>query len=125
MIQEKTSTFAEVYERLPSLDFDLLGDASQRRGDLLGDYDEQKLRLSKLFALRKAIKCSDTTRPKLQQEYIKKRDVIKRHKQAVRRKERNKMLKVFNDDKVMNDSQIKREVPTTEELISELYMAQN
>lgn len=38
VIQEKISTFSEVYDKLPTLDFDLLGDASGRRHDLLGDY---------------------------------------------------------------------------------------
>ena len=36
-VNEKISSFEEVYLKLPSLDFELLGDASERREDLLGD----------------------------------------------------------------------------------------
>ena len=35
---EFTSQFAEVYDQLPGLDFELLGDASRRNNDLLGDF---------------------------------------------------------------------------------------
>jgi hypothetical protein len=44
--------FAEVYQRLPELDFELLGDASHRPDDFLDDYAEQKIRLMKFYALR-------------------------------------------------------------------------
>jgi len=66
IIQEKISTISEVYERLPVLDMELLGDASLRRPDLLDSYPNQKLRLMKLFALRKVIKCSNRARPILE-----------------------------------------------------------
>jgi hypothetical protein len=62
-VQEILSTLSEVYEKLPTFDMDLLGDASRRRGDLLGSYETQKVRLMKHFALRKLIKGSDKTRP--------------------------------------------------------------
>jgi hypothetical protein len=53
-----------------------------------------------LFAIRKIIKCSDTTRPKLEQDYIKKRMCVKKEVQIFRRAERMKALKYFNDDKL-------------------------
>ena len=65
-VQETLSTLSEVYEKLPELDLEVIGDASKRREDLLGSYDEQKLRLMKLFAIRKLIKGTDKTRPILE-----------------------------------------------------------
>ena len=39
-IVEYISCFTEIYEQIPNWDFDLLGDASKRRGDLLGEYED-------------------------------------------------------------------------------------
>lgn len=39
-IQEKISTFSEIYKRLPELDLELLGDASKRWGDLLDSLEQ-------------------------------------------------------------------------------------
>ena len=65
--------FAEVYQRLPELDFELLGDASHRPDDFLDDYAEQKIRLMKFYALRLIFK--QTAKYKTPEEiaYIKKR----------------------------------------------------
>jgi hypothetical protein len=65
-VQEVLSTLTEVFDKLPTLDMELLGDASRRRGDLLGSYETQKLRLMKHFAIRKIVKGSDKTRPILE-----------------------------------------------------------
>ena len=81
---EFTTQFADVYEQLPTLDFELLGDASRRNDELLGDFYQQKLRLCKLFAVRKVIKHSAKNKSKLEQERIKSRYSNKRAQQAAR-----------------------------------------
>ena len=84
---------------MPNLDFDLLGDASARRGDLVGDYDEQKLRLCKLFALRRVIKHSHKTRSKLEQERLRRRAIEKREGGRERAWKRKQALEILNDEK--------------------------
>ncbi len=37
---EFTTQFSDVYESLPTLDFELLGDASRRNAKLLGSFDD-------------------------------------------------------------------------------------
>lgn len=81
---EMTSQFADVYEQLPNLDFDLLGDATKRNPNLLGSYQDQKLRLCKLFALRKVIKHSHKTKSKLEQERLKRKAKEKTQVQKVK-----------------------------------------
>ena len=87
-IMEFTTQFSDVYESLPTLDFELLGDASRRNGKLLGSFDDQKLRLCKLFAIRKVIKHSHKTKSKLEQERLKKKMKEKTQIQKVKQKQR-------------------------------------
>lgn len=89
---EFTTQFSDVYESLPTLDFELLGDASRRNGKLLGSFDDQKLRLCKLFAIRKVIKHSHKTKSKLEQERLKKKMKEKTQIQKVKQKQRQKAL---------------------------------
>ena len=106
---EMTSQFADVYEQLPNLDFDLLGDASKRNPNLLGDYKDQKLRLCKLFALRKVIKHSHKTKSKLEQERLKRKAKEKTQVQKVKAQQRIEALKVLNDDNVSLEYLVKGE----------------
>jgi len=85
---EFTSQFSEVYEQLPNLDFELLGDASRRNEKLLGDFREQKLRLSKLFAVRKVIKHSHKCKSKLEQERLKRKMKEKTSMQKIKQRQR-------------------------------------
>ena len=97
---EFTTQFADVYEKLPSLDLDLLGDTSGRRPDLLDDYSEQKLRLCKLFAIRRLIKHSHKTKSKLEQERLKRKAKEKTKIQKAKQDQRRAALEVLNDETV-------------------------
>lgn len=99
-IVEFTSQFTDVYGQLPNLDFDLLGDATKRRADLLGDYKEQKLRLCKLFALRRVIRHSHKTKSKLEQERLRRRAIEKREGSKDRARKRKQALQILNDEHV-------------------------
>ena len=107
---EFTSQFADVYKQLPKLDFDLLGDTSKRRDDLLDDLSEQKLRLCKLFALRRVIKHSHKTKSKLEQERLKRKAKEKTMIQKVKADQRKAALEVLNDDSVPLNYLMKGEV---------------
>ena len=98
IIVEFTSQFTDVYDQLPKLDFDLLGDATGRRGDLVGCYEDQKLRLCKLFALRRVIKHSHKTRSKLEQERLRRRAIEKREGGRERAWKRKQALRILNDE---------------------------
>ena len=89
-----------MYGQLPNLDFDLLGDATKRRADLLGDYKEQKLRLCKLFALRRVIRHSHKTKSKLEQERLRRRAIEKREGSKDRARKRKQALQILNDEHV-------------------------
>lgn len=99
-IMEFTSQFTDVYKELPNLDFELLGDATRRNTELLGDFQEQKMRLTKLFALRKITKHSLKTRSKLEQERIKRKVKERNQVKKVNATARQNALKVLNNDAV-------------------------
>ena len=84
------------------MDFEKLWDASMRRADLLGSFEQQKLRLVKLFALRGVFKWTSRHQNKTEKEYHMRKSEDKRAIQNIRRKERKKALAIFNNERVIS-----------------------
>lgn len=100
MITDLTSKFSEIYCQLPRLDFSVLGDTSSRQQfqSQLGDIHSQKIRLCKLFALRKLIKSSVRVKPAKEQERMKQRNQAKLLRLKDSLQSRKQALRVLNSD---------------------------